>query len=397
MQWVQGWGFQALTPTGDINDALLIKNPDGSVSVAPGRALGQGWGFKYLSLSGDVNDAQILIYDDGSMKGPDGSFIAPPGTKLTASAPAAAAPGASTPAPTPADPNKPDPAATPTPSVATTSDADKSAKGLINSTLATYGLSSLAEWAWGKWTAGESIDQIMLELRDTPEYNARFPAMKQLSQQGHALSEAQYIAYEESAAQAMKAAGLPAGFYDSPADYAGFLTNNVSISELTQRLNDYQTIAFSSPQAVRDELQTLYGVTPGELTAFFIDPTKAEPLIHQRFAAAQAAGYSDVTGFGKLNVSQAETVGNLGLSEGQLSQGFGQLASENEWWTPLVGNQGEQAISKDVAIGAQFENNAADQSIINQRKGSRISPFAGGGGVAQNQRGAVGAGKASSG
>lgn len=274
-----------------------------------------------------------------------------------------------------------------------TTQADSSAKALISGTLGTYGLSSLADWAWSKWQNGESIDQIMLELRQTPEYNTRFPAMDALSKSGRAISEAQYINYEQSAASIFKAAGLPANFYDGPEDFAAFLTNDIALPELQQRVQAYQSAAFSAPQAVRDELQNLYGVTPGELTAFFIDPDKALPLIQNRYAAAQAAGYSDITGFGPLSQSQAEMVGNLGLSDTQLTQQFGTLAALNPLFNGLQGTT-EADISKQTALEAGFEGNAADQAAIEARKSQRLGTFQGGGGVATTQQGAVGAGAA---
>lgn len=274
-----------------------------------------------------------------------------------------------------------------------TTQADSSAKAIIDGALGQYGLSTLSSWAWAKWQAGESIDQIMLELRATPEYKARFPAMETLAQRGQAISEAQYINYEQSASAIFKAAGLPANFYDQPSDFASFLTNNVALPELQSRVQAYQAAAFSAPQAVRDELQNLYGVTPGELTAFFIDPEKALPLVQQRYAAAQAAGYSDISGFGGLTQSQAEMVGNLGLTESQLSSQFGNLATLNPLFTGLQGTT-ETNIGKDVALGAAFQNNAVDTAAVEARKAQRLAEFAGGGQVATTSQGAVGAGVA---
>jgi hypothetical protein len=134
-------------------------------------------------------------------------------------------------------------------------------------------------------------------------------------------------------------------------------------------------------------------VTPGELTAFFIDPDKALPLVQKRFAAAQAAGYSQTTGFGTLDQGQAEQVGNLGLTTGQLGQQFGALAANNPLYSGLVGTQ-EQNIDMNTAINAGFGQNAKDQAIIEARKQARLATFGGGGGVATNQSGATGAGSA---
>lgn len=348
-----------------------------------------GWGpFQWYNPTGDINaPGTILHWDDGRYTDGAQNPVAAP---IDPDAPPAPAPSA----PAAGDPNTPSAPAPTQPSIESQRN-DSSAKALIESALGQYGLSSLASWAWAKWQAGESIDQIMLELRDTPEYNARFPAMKTLAGQGHAISEAQYINYEQQVSAIFHAAGLPSGFYDDPSDYANFLTKNISVTELQQRVQAYQQAAFSSPQEVRDALRDYYGVSAGELTAFWINPDLALPLIQKRFAAAQAEGWSKRSGFGALSKAQAEMVGDHGLSEEELAQRFGKLGGERGLFTPLVGNQGETAIGTDTALAAEFDQNAAAQATIDARKRGRIAPFVGGGAVATSQRGAIGAGRAS--
>ena len=111
--------------------------------------------------------------------------------------------------------------------------------------------------------ARDAIEQILLELRETPEYKTRFPAMDALSKRGRAISEAQYINYEQSAAAVFKAAGLPAGFYDTPDDFSRFLTNDVALPELQKRVEAYQDVAFSQPPEVRQPGRTSTGSPTG--------------------------------------------------------------------------------------------------------------------------------------
>jgi hypothetical protein len=58
---------------------------------------------------------------------------------------------------------------------------------------------------------GYDGDAIMALIRTTPEYAARFPAMKTLAAKGRAISEAEYIEYESAAATFERQYGLPAG------------------------------------------------------------------------------------------------------------------------------------------------------------------------------------------
>ena len=194
--------------------------------------------------------------------------------------------------------------------------------------------------------------------------------------------------------RSLKPQDCPQGFYDTPDDFTKLITNNVAPTEYQQRVNDYQQIAYQAPQAVRDQLQNLYGVSPGELTAFFIDPDKALPVIQQRFNAAQAAGAAQTTGFGQLTQAQAEMVGNQGLTQDQLNSGFNKLGTDNPLFNPLTGTT-EGAISTDTALNAQFNQNADDQRTIQQRQDERLAAFKGSDQFAQGKTGAAGIGTAS--
>jgi hypothetical protein len=328
----------------------------------------QGWGFQWTGPDDNINNAtqtRVGGTTNNVIRNPNGSNSYVPMDPATQS---------------------------PTPPGGS-SVADSSARAIIDGALGQYGLSSLSNWAWSKWQGGESIDQIMLELRGTPEYKTRFPAMEALSQRGHAISEAQYINYEQSASAVFKAAGLPSGFYDSPDDFAGFLTNDVALPELQDRVQKYQTLLYQEPPEVLDAWQNLYGMSQGDALAYYIDPTKALPLIQQKNAAAQAAGWSNVTGFGGLGVGQAEAIGKLGLTEDALRQQFGDLANLNGLYQGLQGT-GEGDIGSQTAINAGFFGDSQAKAEIEKRKQERLATFSGGGSVATTQQGASGAGVA---
>lgn len=267
--------------------------------------------------------------------------------------------------------------------------ADQSGSAILQAALNQLGLGSLAQWAKAKWDANESIDQIMLELRQTPEYQQRFPAMKQLMAAGHPISEQQYLDYEKSVTELMRSAGLPKGFYDQPDDFTNLLTNNVGLPELQSRLQSYQDAVFKSPPEVRQALQQYYGVSDGQLTAFFIDPDRAAPLIQREFNAAQAGGEAAATGFGSLSQAQAESLASRGLSEQQLQSGFNKLANLNQ---VIGGLPGQQAgVGTDTALQAEFAQNAQAQQRLEQAQAAQEAYFKAGGQVAASSKGALGA------
>jgi hypothetical protein len=275
----------------------------------------------------------------------------------------------------------------------TTNPTTPDAQALLNGFFDNFGLSSLASWAWGLWQQGWSIDSIVAEMRTRPEYQARFPAMAALAKAGQAITEQQYIDYERTIGQLNQAAGLPAGMYDTRDDIAKLLINNVSPTEYKSRLDDYTAAVYQAPPEVRNILQQFYGVTDGQMAAFFMDPDKALPLIQKEYTAAQAGGAAQYTGYGQITQQQAESLAALGVSQSQLQSGFSNLANIRQVLNGLPG-QNQPGITTDQALAAQFQGNAEDQQLIENRQNELVNQFKQGGQVATTSKGAVGAGVA---
>jgi len=264
------------------------------------------------------------------------------------------------------------------------------AKAVIARTMAEFGLESLGEWAWQKFLDGVPIEQIFLDMRDRPEYQARFPAIRELADKGRAMTEAEYIAYEKQATGFMRAAGLPEGFYDEPDDFAAFLRNEVSVNELQQRVQMAQSAVFASPPEVRDELERLYGVGQGALTAYFLDPDRAAPLIERQWSASQIAAQSRRAAFGQLAIPEAERLADLGVDAARAEQGFAQLAHDRELFGSL--DRSEAEISRAAQLGATFESDAEAMTAIENRRRKRQAAFEDGGGFAGSGEGLSGVG-----
>lgn len=269
-----------------------------------------------------------------------------------------------------------------------------SAKAIINRALSEFGLGALGEWAWSTYLNLGNVDQVMLDLRQRPEYTQRFAGMKALADKGRAISEAQYIDLERTYAQLYRAAGLPASFYDQPEDFASLIGGEVAPTELRDRLQMASTAAFSAPQEVRDELSRLYGVDQGALTAYYLDPSRALPLLQQQFAAGTMASASRRAGYGALSREEAERLASLGLSEDAAARGFGELARSSELFGPLPGS-GEQGIDRGTQLGV-LEGNAAAIARLNKRAEERRAAFGGGGGFASDRAGVSGLASAAS-
>ncbi len=285
----------------------------------------------------------------------------------------------------------PAPAPTPTPTPAA-NPVEQSAKAQIQATLNQFGLGNLAPTVWEWYLAGKPLDQIMLDMRQTDQYKARFPGMDALSKKGMSISEAEYISYERTVGGLFRAYGLPAGFYDDPKDFANFISNNVSVSEVEERLKLASTAVYQAPPETRAELQRLYGIGTGALTAFWLDPQKAFPLLQQQYAAAQIGGASQVAGYGALTRTEAETLAGRGLNPDQMYKGFGTLTETKELQHALPGEQGYTGLNKEQAFGAVFGYDPGSQLKLEQEAAKRKAAFSGGGQYAATDKGVIGLG-----
>jgi hypothetical protein len=304
----------------------------------------------------------------------------------------AAPPSETTLKPVTTPPAKPKPVGyTPSPAKPLSTD-QASAKDAITSFLGQYGLEALGTFAWNEYLNGTPLSQIMLDIRKTPEYQARFPAMATLAQNGQAMTEQQYMSLEQSYRDIFHSYGLPAGFYDQPADFAKFMEGNVSPAELQSRVQAYTT-AVSGDTETLNQLSKLYGDVghsnnpQGDLLAHYLDPNAAAPLLAQQLAGAQFASAGVRSGFGQVTAAQALQYGaQAGTTAAQAEQGFGALVHGRELMTGLPGeNQGD--ISQQTQLGAEFGGSATDQEVLSRRAQLRVAEGSGGGGFSQNRRG----------
>ena len=214
----------------------------------------------------------------------------------------------------------------------------------------------------------------------------------ELAAEGEAMSPAEMVSYEETAKQVFHAAGIPEGFYDTPDELAQFMVNHVSTSELQSRVQLAQSAALTAPPDVTAQLKQLYGLNQGALTAYFINPTKALPLLQQQFTAAQIAAEGTRTGVGQLSLTQATTLAQQGVTDSQAAQGFGTLAQQQGLFQAQA--KGEAPIDLNTQIAAQFDNSAAAQLRIRRAQESRLADFQGNAGENVTSQGVGGLGRA---
>lgn len=283
-----------------------------------------------------------------------------------------------------------------TPSAAPTSPQlsgdQMSARAILQQYLDEYGLGSLGDRLFNQFLEGQPIDQIMLNLRQSDEYKARFAGMAELQRKGRAINEATYITLERSFAQVMRGAGLPEGLFDDPSDFAKLIGGEVAPTEFAQRVERYSEAMYQAPADVRDQLKRIYGLSDGQMLAYFIDPDRTQAQINTQWQAAQRSAAAQRSGFGALSAGEAEGLVELGVSNEQAQQGFGALVENRELFGSL--DSGESEIGREDQIGAAFGGNANAKRRIEERRRRRQAVFEGGGGFAKSEGGMGGVGSA---
>lgn len=263
-------------------------------------------------------------------------------------------------------------------------------RDVLRSQLDEFGLGSLTDFVLNLLTDPNATDEyILAQIRTTQEYADRFPAMADLRAAGKGISEQSYIDYERTIAESAQAAGLPGGMFTS--DYiAKMLRSDVDPAEFQQRIGMAAAAAYTAPQETRQALQDLYGIGQAELTAYWLDPDAALPVLTLQRQAADLAGAGlrqDIA----ISREYAESLVKEGVAQSEAQRGFEQAAALRG----LSAGMGETA-SEDDLVRSQFGDTDARRRV--QRvSSSRTGRFAGGGQAAEGRSGLEGLGSASRG
>lgn len=252
--------------------------------------------------------------------------------------------------------------------------------------LTEMGLTSLYDRTVSFIKDGYDADAVMVLIRTTPEYKQRFPAMEALAAKGRAMSESEYIEYERTAANLERRYGLPQGMLTG--SVTDLLTNEVSASEMNDRVILASAAAIQAPADVRNQFRDFYGIDDGGMTAYFLDPQKATPLLEKQYAAALIGVEAARQGVG-VDVFGAENLASLGITQEEARTGFGQVARAQ----PLTQGRGDVVTQQELMSGT-FQQNEEALRNIERASRARVGRFQGGGQFASEREGVTGLGTA---
>lgn len=257
---------------------------------------------------------------------------------------------------------------------ATKDAANRNAYDQLTQLFSSYGLDTLSSQILKMVQDGDGSDTISLKLQQTAEWKARFPANDARLKAGlSVLTPAEYISTERAYRQVMQAAGLPVGFYDSNNDFTKFLSQDVSPTEVQQRVQAAGEAINNAPKSTQDYFSQFY--SQGDLIAYALDPTVAEPLIEQRIKAAEAAALAAQNGF-SVGQSTAEGLGRQNFTLAQLNQGMVNSGVDAANVSKLNSIYGQDVTSDDL-VQSVFGTSADAVKKVNRLASQERAAFSG--------------------
>lgn len=245
--------------------------------------------------------------------------------------------------------------------------------------------------------AGPNGQQLaLIAVRGTAAYKERFKANDYRVAAGYTpKSEDEIIGLEDAIKVTLRANSMPKGFYDSADDINKLIGNDVSPNELNNRISQGYNAVMQAEPGTKAELKQLYGLSDGDIAAFFIDPKRfnESEAIRKAQAATVASEARRQAGIG-LTAGTAEALATEGITRQQAQQGFAEIGASQEVYGLTTAEQasGQQAISQEQQISGVFGTNAEARKAIAERKRKRTAAFEQGGSVLTTQAGNIGLG-----
>jgi hypothetical protein len=272
-------------------------------------------------------------------------------------------------------------------------------------------------------TTGDAAAQAVFDAV-FPGYNAKIAAGT-TNADGSYTGIAGYIQYSSQLNQFATQAGLLPNTI-SQTDIGNLWAGNVSSAEVSQRITDATVATTSAPQSVQAYLANNFGMTPGAVVSYYLNPANTLQTIQQNINTGMVGGASAASGFDQnLGTAQAASLaaflstsssgggsqvgGVNSLSYGQATNAFtsglgsnnanGSLGSAAQMATAgyTSGNLPGQVggtVSENTLLGA-IEGNATSLQQTQQAEQTRTAGGRGGGGATTTAKGAVGLGFAS--
>jgi hypothetical protein len=206
---------------------------------------------------------------------------------------------------------------------------------------------------------------LMPDIQKTQAFQTRFPGYNQRTANGYnAISIREYLQLEDAYRSVMANAGLPAGFYDDPSDMGQWIAKNVSVAEIEGRVRMATDAAKGVDPTMRNLMAQFYGLSTGDVAAYFLDPDRALPTIEQQYKSAGVASWAARNGYQVTDMARYEQLVANGVTAEQAAQGYGTVKALDESVGHAAGIYGETYNQGDAEQDVFFNKNEKRRRIM---------------------------------
>ena len=254
---------------------------------------------------------------------------------------------------------------------------------------ATTGL-TLIEFLDQEIIDGASEITITQKLREHSAYAARFPYMTTRRENGYnAISEYEGLALEDSIQSLAREYGIDATLFDTPAEVAEIIANDISVIELGTRFAAAAEAASYADTEISNQLLIQHGINQNDLIAYYLDPEKTvnsltvqNEMNTAKIGAGAKAAFGTATG---KSISQQ-------LSDIDIQAREVQAMGSKKGLLQTIGN--ESSLSVDSLAEGIWSLDDQAVNAIDKRLNNRTSRFRGTGSLAGGAAGISGFGTA---
>lgn len=246
-----------------------------------------------------------------------------------------------------------------------------------------YGLQSLVPKIKDLAVIGASEATVGLQLQETEEYKQRFSANQARIKAGlAALSPGEYLAAEDGYRQILRAYGLNNFATDQYVQQ--FIANDVSASELSNRVATAVQRVQNADPAVLQTLKDYYGIGEADAVAYILDPAQQISKIQRQVSAAEIGAAARVQGI-QPGVGVAEQLAAQGVSQAEARKGYATIADVLPTAEKLSQIYGEVETTYGLAEAEQevFNQLASAQRRREQLMKREIAQFGGQSGLSR--------------
>lgn len=205
---------------------------------------------------------------------------------------------------------------------------------------------------------------LMPDIQKTQAFQTRFPGYNARMSNGfNALSIREYLQLEDSYRSIMANAGLPAGFYDDPADMGQWIAKNTSPAEIESRVRMAVDMAKSVDPTMRNLMAQFYGLSTGDVAAYFLDPDRALPTIEKQYQTAGVASWASRAGYAITDMTRYQDLLERGVTAEAAAQGYATVAAFDRTLSKIGAVYGETYNQSDAENDVFFNDNEKRRRI----------------------------------